>query len=65
MSEEEDKISTELLASLCVMLLACIVTVFLHKKLKILLQYHQIAITIILGAGAGFILLVTASFKVE
>ena len=52
------EISTELFLGLMVMLVACLVTVVLHKKLLILQHYHQVSITMLLGAAAGFFLTV-------
>ena len=54
------EISVVLLASLVVMLLSFIVTTILHKKCGVLLEYHQLSITILLGAATGLAFQVTA-----
>ncbi len=50
------EISIDLLAALCVMIVASLFTVFLHKKCNVTEGYHQISITILIGALTGLLL---------
>ncbi len=50
------EISVDVFASLCVLLFASMFTVLLHKKCNVLLGYHQISVTILVGALAGLLL---------